>query len=155
MRWSNDYISFGPEDHPDTELSEMNLPLIVKIPIGRHKVAKTLIDNGVSLNLMMRKTFIEMGLKLSDLTPVHDMFHEIILGKASTPIGRIDLKVSCGTGESKCREMLTFEVVSFHIGYNYILGRPFLLRFMVVILTAYTTIKIPGPGGNHPQVRSV
>jgi hypothetical protein len=64
MRWSDDYISFGPEDHPDTELSKRNLSLIVKIPIGRHKVAKTLIDSGTPLNLMMRKTFIEMGLKL-------------------------------------------------------------------------------------------
>jgi hypothetical protein len=64
MRWSDDYISFGSEDHPDTELSKRNLPLIVKILIGRHKVAKTLIDNGASLNLMMRKTFIEIDLKL-------------------------------------------------------------------------------------------
>jgi hypothetical protein len=69
MRWSDDYISFGPEDHSDMELSERNLPFIIKIPIGRHKVAKTLIDIGASLNLMMRKTFIEMGLNLSDLTP--------------------------------------------------------------------------------------
>jgi hypothetical protein len=53
MRWSDDYISFGPEDHPDTELSERNLPLIIKILIRRHKVAKTLIDSGGSLNLMM------------------------------------------------------------------------------------------------------
>jgi hypothetical protein len=67
MRWSDDYIIFGLEDHPVTELLEKNLPLVVKIPTGRHKVAKTLIDNGVSLNLIMRKTFIEMGLKLSDL----------------------------------------------------------------------------------------
>jgi hypothetical protein len=80
MRWSNDYITFGPEDHPVTELSERNLPLVVKIPIRRFKVAKTLIDSGVSLNLVMRKTFIEMGLKLTDLTPVHDMFHGIIPG---------------------------------------------------------------------------
>jgi uncharacterized protein YneF (UPF0154 family) len=87
MRWSDDYISFGPEDHPDTELSERNLSLIVKILIGRHKVAKTLIDNGASLNLMVRKTFMEMGLKLSDLTPIHDIFHGIIPGQASTPIG--------------------------------------------------------------------
>jgi hypothetical protein len=69
MRWSDDYITFGPEDHPVMELSERSLPLIVKIPIGWHKVAKTLIDSGASLNLIMRKTFIEMGLKLSDLTP--------------------------------------------------------------------------------------
>jgi hypothetical protein len=147
MRWSDDYISFGPEDHPDTELSERNLPLVVKILIERHKMTKTLIDNGASLNLMMRKTFIEMGIKLSDLTPVHDTFHRIIPGQASTPIGCIDLKVSCGIGENKCREMLTFEVASFDIGYNCILGRPFLLRFMVVIHSAYATIKMPGPRG--------
>jgi hypothetical protein len=37
---------------------------MVKLPIGRYKVAKTLFDNGASLNLIMRKTFIEMGLNL-------------------------------------------------------------------------------------------
>jgi hypothetical protein len=147
MRWSNDYISFGPEDHPDTELSKRNLLLIVKILIGRHKVAKTLIDIGASLNLMMRKTFIKMGLKLSDLTPVHDTFHGIISGQTSTPIGRIDMEVSYGIGENKHREMLIFEVASFDIRYNCILRRRFLLRFMAVIHTTYATIKMPGPRG--------
>jgi hypothetical protein len=95
----------------------------------------------------MRKTFIEMGLNLSDLTPVHDTFYGVIPGQASTPIGRIDLEVSCGTGENKHREILTFEVASFNIGYNCILGRPFLLKFMAVIQTAYATVKMPGPRG--------
>jgi hypothetical protein len=65
MRWSNVDISFGPEDHPNTELSKRNLPFVVKIPNGRHRVAKTMIDSGASLNLLMR-TFIEMGLSLAD-----------------------------------------------------------------------------------------
>jgi hypothetical protein len=43
--------------------------------------------------------------------------------------------------------MLTFKVASFDIGYNCILGRPFLLKFISIILTAYTTIKMPGPKG--------
>jgi hypothetical protein len=97
MRWSDADILFGPEDHPDTELSDRNLPFIVKIPIGCHKVVKTLIDSGASLNLMMRKTFMKMGLNLAELTPMHDTFHGIIPGQSSTPIGRIDLEVSCGT----------------------------------------------------------
>jgi hypothetical protein len=80
MRWSDVDISFGLEDNPDTELFDKNLPFVVKILIRRHKVAKSLIDSGVSLNLMMRKTFIEMGLNLAELTPVHDTFHEIIPG---------------------------------------------------------------------------
>jgi hypothetical protein len=147
MRWSDDYITFRPEDHPVTELSERNLSLIIKIPIKRHKVAKTLIDSGASFNLIMRKTFNEMGLNLSDLTLVHDTFHEIILGQASTPIGRIDLEVSCEIGENKRWSMLTFKVASFDIGYNCILGRHFLLKFMAVIHTAYATAKMPDPRG--------
>jgi hypothetical protein len=147
MKWSDDYITFGPEDHPVTELSKRNMPLVVKIPIGWHKMVKTLIDNGASLNLIMRRTFIEMGLNLSDLSPVHDTFHGVIPGQASTPIGRINLEVSYGTGENKHREMLTFEVASFDIGYNYILGRPFFLKFIAVIHTAYATVKMPGPRG--------
>jgi hypothetical protein len=80
MKWSEIDISFGPEDYQETELSNRNLPYVVRLPIGHHKVVKTLIDNGASLNLIMRKTFIVMNLNLSDLTPVHDTFHDVILG---------------------------------------------------------------------------
>jgi hypothetical protein len=147
MRWSDVDISFGPEDHLDMKLCDRNLPFMVNIPIGWHKVAKILIDSGASLNLMMRKTFIEMGLNLAELTLVHDTFYGIIPGQSSTLIGHIDLEVSCELGENKRREMLTFEVASFNIGYNCILGRSFLLKFMAVIHTAYVTIKMPGPKG--------
>jgi hypothetical protein len=84
MRWSDVDISFGLEDHPNTELSNRNLPFVVKIPIRRHKVAKTLIDSGASLNLMMKKTSTEMGLNLVELPPVHDTFHGI--SQASRPL---------------------------------------------------------------------
>jgi hypothetical protein len=80
MRWSDIDILFGPQDHPDTELSDRNLPFMVKLPFGQHKVAKTLIVNETSLNLIMRKTFIKMGPNLKDLTLVHDTFHGIIPG---------------------------------------------------------------------------
>jgi hypothetical protein len=106
-----------------------------------------LIDSGASLNLMMRKTFINMGLNLVKLIPVHDTFHGIIPGQSSTPIGCIDLEVSCGTGENKRKELLTFEVASLDIRYNCILGRHFLLKFMAVIHNAYATIKMLGPKG--------
>jgi hypothetical protein len=110
-------------------------------------VGKTLIDNGASLNFIMRKIFIEMGLTMAELTSVHDTFHDVIPDQLSTPIGRIDLEVSCGSGNNKHREILTFEVASFDIRYNYILRRLFLLKFMTVIHTAYATIKMLGPKG--------
>jgi hypothetical protein len=147
MRWFDIDISFGPQDHPDKELSNRKLSFMVKLPIERHKVTKTLIDNGASLNLIMRKIFIEMSLNLKNLTPAHDTFHGVITGRSSMPIKHIDLEVSCGTGDNKHKEVLTFEVASFNIGYNSILGRPILLKFMAVICTAYATLKMPGPKG--------
>jgi hypothetical protein len=119
---------------------------VVKLPTRRHKVAKTLIDNRLSLNLIMRKTFVEMSLNLKDLTPVHT-FYRIIPGQSSTPIKRNELELSCGIGDNKRKKVLMFEVASFDIGYNCIPGRPFLLKFMTVIHTAYATLKMAGPKG--------
>jgi hypothetical protein len=95
----------------------------------------------------MGKTFIEMGSNLKDLTPVYDTFHGVIAGQSSTPIGRMDLEVFCWTGDNKCKEILTFEVASFDIRSNCILGRPFLLKFMAVIHTVYVMLKMSSPKG--------
>jgi hypothetical protein len=127
----------------EIELSNQNLPFVVKLSIGKHKVSKTLIDNGASLNLITRKTIIEMGLSMSDLTPVHDTFHGVIPGQSFNPIRCIDLEVSCGSGDNKHWEMLTFKVASFNIGYNCILAWPFQLMFTTVIHTAYATLRMP------------
>jgi hypothetical protein len=43
--------------------------------------------------------------------------------------------------------MLTLDVASFDIGYNCILRRPFLLKFMEVIHTTYATLKMPSLKG--------
>jgi hypothetical protein len=48
---------------------------------------------------------------------------------------------------NKCKEVLTFEVASFDIGYNCIIGSPFLLKFMRVIHITYATLKMLGPKG--------
>jgi hypothetical protein len=98
----------------------------------------------------MRKTFIEMGLNLSDLTLIHDMFHGVIPGQSSTPIDHIDLEVSSGSGDNKHKETLTFEVVSFDIGYNCIIGRLFLLKFMALIHITYATMKMPDQRASSP-----
>jgi hypothetical protein len=145
MKWSKTDISFGLEDHPKRKLSNRNLPFMVKLPIGWNKVANTQVDNGSSFNLIMRKMFIEMGLSLSDLAPVHVTFHSVISGQSSTSIERIDMKVAFRSGDKKHWVMLIFKVASFDIGYICILGSPFLLKFMVVIHTACATMKMPGP----------
>jgi hypothetical protein len=43
--------------------------------------------------------------------------------------------------------VLMFKVASLDIGYNCIIEKPFLLKFMTVIYTAYDTLKMPSPKG--------
>jgi hypothetical protein len=57
------------------------------------------------------------------------------------------MEVFCGSEDNKHKDMLTFEVASFDIGYNCILGRPFVLKFMAIIHTAYATMKMLGLRG--------
>jgi hypothetical protein len=47
MKGSEIDISFRPKDHLMIELYNQNLSFIVKLLIGRHKVAKTITNNGV------------------------------------------------------------------------------------------------------------
>jgi hypothetical protein len=61
-------------------VSNRNLLFVVKLSIGQHNVVKRLINNEPSLNLIMGKTFIEMGSNLKDLTLVYDTFHGVIAG---------------------------------------------------------------------------
>jgi hypothetical protein len=55
--------------------------------------------------------------------------------------------VSYGTGDNKHKKMMIFEVANFDIGYNCILGRPFILKFMAIIHIAHATLKMSGPKG--------
>jgi hypothetical protein len=55
--------------------------------------------------------------------------------------------VSYGIGDNRHKEVLMFEVASFNIRYNCILGTPLLLKFTVVIHIAYATLKMPDPKG--------
>jgi hypothetical protein len=100
MKWSHTDISFEPEDHLEMELSNRNLPFMVKLLIRQHKVAKTLVDNGASLNLIIRKMLIEMGLNLSDLTQYMSRSMELsqdsrpLPSDASTSIYPVDQEIT-------------------------------------------------------------
>ena len=62
LEWWQQAITFGPKDHPNTELSYKNVSFVVKIPICQHNVAKTLLDSGSTLNLLMKNTLEIMRL---------------------------------------------------------------------------------------------
>jgi hypothetical protein len=63
------------------------------------------------------------------------------------PLGHIYMLVTFGTLENYRTEFLRFEVANFDYGYNAIIGRPGLAKFMAIPHYTYMILKMPGPQG--------
>jgi hypothetical protein len=63
------------------------------------------------------------------------------------PLGHIYMLVTFGTLENYRTEFLRFEVASFDYGYNAVIGRLGLAKFMAISHNSYMILKMPGPQG--------
>jgi hypothetical protein len=62
-------------------------------------------------------------------------------------LGHIYMPVTFGTPENYRTEFLRFEVASFDCGYNAIIGRSGLAKFMAIPHYSYMILKMSGPQG--------
>jgi hypothetical protein len=63
------------------------------------------------------------------------------------PLGHIYMPVTFGTLENYRTEFLRLEVASFDCGYNAIISRPGLAKFMAIPHYSYMILKKSGPQG--------
>jgi hypothetical protein len=88
-----------------------------------------------------------LGVALKDLTESYTPFFGIVPTEGEYPLGHIYMLVTFGTPENYKTEFLRFEVASFDCGYNTIIGRPGLAKFMAIPHYSYMILKITGPQG--------
>jgi hypothetical protein len=88
-----------------------------------------------------------LGVALKDLTESDTPFFGIVPTEGEYPLGHIYMSVTFGTPENYRTEFLRFEVASFNCGYNAIIGRPGLAKFMAIPHYLYMILKMPGPQG--------
>jgi hypothetical protein len=132
LKWSEVPITFDYNDHPDFVPNLGRSPLIVNPIVKDVKLNRVLIDGGSSLNILFLKTIDQMGLSRSMVHPSQALFHGIVLGAATTPIGQIFLPVTFRTWENFRTENIQFEVTDFETTYNAFLGWPALSKFMAI-----------------------
>jgi hypothetical protein len=63
------------------------------------------------------------------------------------PLGHIYMPVTFGTLENYRTKFLRFEVACFDCGYNAIISRPGLAKFMAILHYSYMILKMLGPQG--------
>jgi hypothetical protein len=88
-----------------------------------------------------------LGVALKDITESDTPFFGIVPTEGEYPLGHIYMLVTFGTPENYKTEFLRFEVASFDCGYNTIIGRPGLAKFMAIPHYSYMILKITGPQG--------
>jgi hypothetical protein len=120
---ANQWLNF---DHPD------KYPLLVDLVIRGSRVKKVLVDGGSSINVTSLRTLLGLGVALKDLTESDTPFFGIVLTEGEYPLWHIYMPVTFGTPENYRTEFLRFEVASFNCGYNGIIGRPGLAKFMAI-----------------------
>jgi hypothetical protein len=121
--------------------------LLVDPVIRESRVKKVLVDRGSNINVTFPRTLLGLGVTLKDLTESDTPFFGIVPTEGEYPLGHLYMPVTFGTPENYRIEFLRFEVASFDCGYNAIIDRPGLAKFMVIPHYSYMILKMPGPQG--------
>ena len=106
-----------------------------------------LVDGGSALNLLFVGALQELGLTVEDLTPSDASLWGVMPGRASQALGEITLLVHPGSVDNFHVEHINFYVADFNTAYHAILGRPALVKFMVIPHYAYLVLKMRSPAG--------
>jgi hypothetical protein len=146
-RWSEHPITFTRADQWLNFNHPGKYPLLVDPVIRESRAKKVLVDGGSSINVTFPRTLQGLGVPLKELHESDNPFFGIVLTKGEYPLGHIYMPVTFGTSENYRTEFLRFEVANFDCGYNAIIGRPGLAKFMAIPQYTYMILKMPGPQG--------
>jgi hypothetical protein len=145
--WSEHAITFNRADqwlnfdHPG------KYPLLVDPVIRESRVKKVLVDGGSTINVTFPQTLLALGVALKDLPESDTPFFGIVSTEGEYPLRHIYMLVTFGTLENYRTKFLRLEVAHFDCGYNAIIGRPGLAKFMAIPHYSYMILKMPGPQG--------
>jgi hypothetical protein len=106
-----------------------------------------LVDGGSNINVTFPRTLQALGVAIKDLTKLDTPFFGIVSIEGEYPLGHIYMSVTFGTPENYRTEFLRFEVACFDCGYNAIIERQGLAKFMAIPHYPYMILKMPGPQG--------
>ena len=111
LRWTEQPILWSREDHPPRVDNPGHLALVVAPQVGGYKFTKMLMDGGSSINILYYETFHRMSLTHKYLKASSTVFHGVVPGNSTYPVGKITLEVAFGDDHDSRSETLTFEVV--------------------------------------------
>ncbi|XP_060965431.1 uncharacterized protein LOC133034373 [Cannabis sativa] len=134
-------ITFNEEDVVKVRFPH-NDPLVVEVQIANNTVARTMIDNGASVNILFKTPYEKMGLQLKDLIPCLQPVYSFF-GQSVAPLGKIRLPLTVGQAPKCITVMAQFLVLDIPLAFNVMLGRPTLYELKAVTSIFHSCVKFP------------
>nr|AAY99339.1 pol-polyprotein [Silene latifolia] len=114
-------ITIGRKDYEGVVAPHSD-PLVVHLDISNHLVKRCLIDTGAYTNIMFRECFLNLGLKIEDLSPCTNPLYSFS-GAGLVPLGSIRLPVMFGQTDAAKNVLSEFVVIDGSSAYNVLIGR--------------------------------
>ncbi|BAT81595.1 hypothetical protein VIGAN_03135300 [Vigna angularis var. angularis] len=132
---ANNYLTFTDEEIP-TEGKGHNKALHFSVKCLDHVIARVLVDNGSSLNVMPKETLEKLPCDGMHMKP-SSMIVRAFDGSKREVMGEVKLPVQVGP----CVFQVTFQVMDILPAYNCLLGRPWIHSTGVVPSTLHQKLK--------------
>jgi len=132
---ANDYLTFTEEEIP-TERRGHNKALHISVKCMDHVLARVLIDNGLSLNVMPKTILDKLPCDGAHLRP-SSMIVRAFNGSRREVMGDIELPIQVGP----CTFQVTFQVMDILPAYSYLLGHSWIHTAGVVPSTLHQKLK--------------
>ena len=104
-----------------------------------------MVNNGSSTDILVWQCFVKIGLTEKALQKSQYPLTGFG-GKRIEALGKIELNITFGVGNTHRTEAITFDVVDIDYPYNAIFGRNTLVKFAAVIHQPYLCMKLPIAG---------
>ncbi|XP_022131653.1 uncharacterized protein LOC111004780 [Momordica charantia] len=128
-------ITFTDEEIPP-ESTRHTKPLHISVKCKNFLIAKVLVDNGSSLNIMPRSTLEKLPVDMSHMRP-STVIVRAFDGACSTVVRDIEILIQIGP----CTFDITFQVMDITSAYSFLLGRPWIHSTGAVPSTLHQKIK--------------
>jgi len=132
---ANDYLTFTEDEIP-SEGRGHNKALHISVKCMDYVLARVLIDNGSSLNVMPKTTLDKIYCEGAHLRP-SSMVVRAFDGSRREVIGEIELPIQVGP----CTFQIVFQVMDILPAYSCLLGRPWIHSAGVVPSTLHQKLK--------------
>ncbi|XP_027905771.1 uncharacterized protein LOC114165323 [Vigna unguiculata] len=132
---ANNYLTFTDEEIP-VEGRGHNKALHVSVKCLDHVIARVLIDNGSSLNVMPKETLGKLPCEGIHMKP-SAMIVRAFDGSKREVMGEVELSIQIGP----CVFQVTFQVMDILPAYSCLLGRPWIHSAGVVPSTLHQKLK--------------